>query len=125
MNAVVPAGRTGLAYTVGVLGALLIVAVLVWLMHRYTQPAPLGEDRAAVRAKALAEIRATEAEALNTAGWIDKNKGLVHLPIAQAMNVIERNWARDPAAGRSNLIERVEKATAPAPKAPEKPSQFE
>ena len=37
--------RTGLAYLSGILGALLIVAALVWAMQRYTQPPPLGEDR--------------------------------------------------------------------------------
>ena len=57
MNTDYPRERTGLAYLLAVLGAFLIVAGLVWAMRHYTQPPPLGEDRAAVRAKALAEIR--------------------------------------------------------------------
>ena len=44
--------RTGLAYVIGILGSLLIVAALVWAMQRYTQPPPLGEDRVALRKKA-------------------------------------------------------------------------
>ena len=47
--------RTGLAYLIGILGSLLIVAALVWAMQRYTQPPPLGEDRIALRKKALAD----------------------------------------------------------------------
>jgi uncharacterized protein YdaU (DUF1376 family) len=117
--------RTGLAYLITVLGSFLIVAGLVWAMQHYTQPAPLGEDRAAVRAKSLSELRAAEVEALNTTGWVDANKGIVRLRIDDAMNWVEQQWGQDPAAARSNLISRVEKATALPPKAPEKPSQFE
>ncbi len=113
------------AYIAGILGSFLIVAGLVWAMRHYTQPPPLGAARAAERAKALAELRAAEAEALEHPGWMDQNKGLVRLPIAVAMKKVEHDWAQDPEAARSNLVSRVEKATAPPPKAPEKPSQYE
>jgi hypothetical protein len=114
-----------LAYFIAILGSFLIVAALVWAMRHYAQPAPLGEDRAAVRAKALMELRAAEAEALNTTGWVDANKGLVRLRIEDAMQWVEQQWGKNPSAARSNLISRVEKATAPPPRQPEKPSQFE
>jgi hypothetical protein len=116
--------RTGLAYVIGILGSLLIVAALVWAMQRYTQPPPLGEDRVAVRKKALAEMRAVEASELATYGWVDQPKGVVRLPIAEAMQLTLRDW-QNPAAARSNLIARVEKATAAPPAAPAKPSAFE
>lgn len=125
MNSYPEPERSGLAYVITVLGAFLIVAGLVWAMRHYTQPPPLGEDRAAVRAKALAELRAAETEALNTTGWVDPTKGLVRLRIEDGMRWVEQEWARDPVAARSNLISRVEKATAPPPRQPEKPSQFE
>ena len=70
------------------------------------------------------ELRAAEVDALNNPGWIDQAKGVVRLPIAEALKLTEREWL-DPAAARSNLIARVEKATALPPKAPEKPSAFE
>jgi hypothetical protein len=117
--------RGGWAYVAGILGALLIVAGLVWAMRRYTEPAPLGEDRAAVRARALQEVRAAETEALEHTAWLDQGKGLVRLPIERAIWLVERDWSRDPAAGRSNLLARLAKATAEPPKAPEKPSEFE
>ena len=112
-------------YVFAVLGSLLIVGALAWAIHRYTQPPPLGEDRAAVRAKALAELRAAETEALEHPAWLNPQKGIVRLRIEDAMKLAERDWGRDPAAARSNLLERVAKATATPPKAPEKPSQFE
>jgi hypothetical protein len=92
-------------------------------MHEYTQPAPLNQNRAAERAKALTELRAYEAEQLNTAGWIDPAKGLARLRIEDAMKIVEQQWGKDPAAARSNLISRVEAANPPPPKPA--PSVFE
>jgi hypothetical protein len=116
--------RTGLAYLIGILGSLLIVAALVWAMQRYTQPPPLGEDRIALRKKALADLRAAEASELESYGWVDQAKGVVRLPINEAMKLALRDW-QNPAAARSNLIDRVEMATAVPPAAPAKPSPFE
>ena len=124
MNGAPVRERNALAWFLGVVGTFLILAALVWAMYRYTKSVPLGEDRAALRAKALAELRASENEALNTPAWLDQNKGIVRLRIEDAMKLVEREW-RNPAAARSNLIARVEKATAQPPKPPEKPSQFE
>ena len=125
MNSEPAAERTGLAYVIAILGAFLIVAGLVWAMRHYSQPPALGEDRAKVRAKALAELREDEADKLQNPGWVDPTKGLVRLPIAVAMKMVERDWGQNPAAARSNLVERVEKANVAPPKAPEKPSPFE
>ena len=124
MNSQPTGERTTLCYAVAILGCFLIVAALVWAMRHYTRPAPLGEDRVAVRKKALAELRAQEGEELNTYGWLDQGKGIVRLRIEDAMRWVEREW-QNPVAARSNLIARVEKATAAPPPAPAKPSVFE
>ena len=115
---------TGLAYVIGTLGSCLIIAALIWAMQRYTQPPPLGEDRVALRKKALADLRAAEASELGTYGWVDPAKGIVRLPIGEAMKLALREW-QNPASARSNLIARVQKATAVPPPAPAKPSEFE
>ena len=106
--------RAVLAYVVGILGSFLIVGALAWAIYRYTQPAPLGEDRAAFRAKNLTELRAAEHEALDTIAWLDPAKGIVRLRIEDAMNLVELAW-RNPPAARSNLIARVEKRDAVPP----------
>jgi hypothetical protein len=109
---------------VGFLIACLLFSATV-VMVKWSVPVPaIDADRAAVRAKALAEIRAAGSQALNHPGWIDENRGLMRLPIEVAMQITEREW-RDPAAARSNLMARVEKATASSPPAPAKPSAFE
>lgn len=116
--------RSTLAYVVAGVGAFLIVAVLVWQTRKLVQPPPLGEDRVAVRYQNLAEVRGADAKALTTVGWVDQAKGVVRLPIEEALKFAEREW-QNPAQARSNLIARVEKATFVPPKAPEKPSQYE
>jgi hypothetical protein len=109
------------AYVVAVIGAFLIVAGLVWVMISYTRPEPLGEDRAAVRRKALEETRNADAEALYNPNfvWQDQTKGLVRLPIKSAMDLSLQLW-QNPAAARSNLIVRVEKANYIPPPPPNK-----
>ena len=104
------------AYVFAVLGSFLIVGGLVWVMVQYTRPAPLGEDRAAARRKALQELRAANEEILNNPNYVWENpaKGIVRLPIDRAM-ALSFQWWQDPAAARSNLIARVEKATAIPP----------
>ena len=119
-----PNSGRGVSVTVAVVLACLIFAGLVWKMRQYTTPEPLGAVRVEERSKALAELRAVESDALSNPGWIDATKGLVRLPSAEAMKLAEREW-QNPAQARSNLIARVEKATALPPKAPEKPSPFE
>jgi hypothetical protein len=116
--------RTVWPVGVGFLIACFLFAVIVAAV-KWSVPVPaIDANRAAVRTKALAEIRAAETQALNHPGWIDENRGLVRLPISVAMQITERKW-QNPAAARSNLTARVEKAAAPVPKAPEKPSAFE
>jgi hypothetical protein len=109
------------AYSVAVIGCFLIVGALVWVMYSYTRPEPLGEDRAAVRRKTLAEVRNADAEVLNNPNyvWQDQTKGIVRLPLKSAMDLSLQLW-QDPAAARSNLIARVEKAFYVPPPPPNK-----
>ena len=116
--------KTKTAWCVAVVGAFLIVGALVCVMRRYTHTEPLNANRAAERAAALKELRATEADALTSVAWIDQGKGLVRLPISEAMKLVEREW-QNPAAARAKLIDREEKASFVPPPPPPKPSAFE
>ena len=112
------------AYALAIVGTFLIVAALVSVMRRHSQPPPIDAKRIAERAKALAELRQAEAVALSTAEWIDQAKGIVRLPITNAMEMVLKEW-QNPAAAKSNLVARVEKATFVPPPPPQKPSEFE
>jgi len=102
---------------------LLFVAVVVGVKWLVPVPA-IDADRAALRSKALADLRAAEATALNTAGWVDQERGIVRLPIETALQLAEKA-AHNPAAARADLIARAAKAAAPLPKTAPKPSAFE
>jgi hypothetical protein len=106
-----------------VVACLLFVALAVAVKLAVPVPA-IDADRAAVRSKALAEIQAAEATALNTPGWVDQDRGIVRLPIATALQLSE-SAAQNPAAARADLIARAGKAVAPLPKVAPKPSAFE
>ncbi len=116
--------KTKCAYCLALVGAFLIVGALVFAMRHYTRPEPLNANRAAERAAALKELHAAEADALNSPAWIDQGKGLVRLPIAEAMKLAERE-GQNPAAARASLIAREEKASFVPPPPPPKPSAFE
>ena len=105
------------ALAIGGLGTFLLVALLVVAMRHYTRPEPVGANRVEERYKNLQEQRAVDAKALNEYDWQDKDKGIVRLPVQRAMELTLQEW-QNPAAARSNLISRVEKATAVPPPKP-------
>ena len=106
-----------------VLAIILFAALAVAVKFLASVPA-IDADRAAERSKALAEIHATEEKSLNTLGWADQARGIVRLPIEAAMQQAALAW-QNPAAARADLKARAEKAAAPAPVVPAKPSAFE
>jgi len=108
----------------GFIFACFVLMLVILAAKHSAHPPAIDADAAGKRVKALAEIRATESNALDHAGWIDQSRGLVRLPISLAMQITEIAW-QNPAAARSNLIARAEKATAPVPAAPAKPNPFE
>jgi len=126
MNTTRPAESNLTAYFASVLGALLIIALLVWAIYRYAHPAPLGTNRADERRKNLADMRQANA-GLDQYGWADPAKGFVRLPIGEAMRVTIKDYQNVDAA-KKEIAVRVDKASAPppeAPKPPEQPNKYE
>jgi hypothetical protein len=115
--------RASSAATGFIVASLVFIGLFVAVKFSINVP-PVDADRAAVRAKALAEIRATEEKSLNTAGWIDQSRGIVRLPIDTALQEAVQAW-QNPAQARADLISRQTNASAPAPVVPAKPSAFE
>jgi len=73
-------------------GVLLLVLLLVvgGLLLGRSDSATEREDadRASVRIKNLVELQAADTALLTTYGWNDKAKGIVHLPIDRAMELV-------------------------------------
>lgn len=116
--------RPGAVRLVAGCAALLSVAALVWLTHGLVSPPPLGAERAAFRDQNLAEVREADVRALTTPGWVDRARGIVRLPIEEALKLAEREW-QNPTQARAHLLGRLEKATAVPAKPAGKPGASE
>ena len=115
--------RASSAVTGFIVASLIFIALAI-VVKFFIQVPAIDADASATRAKALAELRATEDKSLATAGWIDRSRGIVRLPIETAMQETVQAW-KNPAQARADLISRQENASKPAPAAPAKPSAFE
>ncbi len=113
-----------IANVLAILGTFLVMAFLVGLMRHYTATPSLTADRAAERMKILSDFKAANAPLLEKYDWQDKDKGIVRVPVERAKELVLEEW-QNPAAARSNLMARAARAFAPAPKPPEKKSEFE
>ncbi len=101
--------------------ALALVGALMWWAVQRSEPPGLDTARVRQRLENLARWRAENAQALTHYAEIDPSRGIWRLPLARATE-LALQFASDPAAGRSNLLARLEKATA---KPPEKPNPYE
>jgi hypothetical protein len=72
-------------------GIVLLFALFGVIVLAVIGPAPRGSDYEETRAKKRADVlKTTRDEAnkvLTTYGWIDKTKGVAHIPIARAMEL--------------------------------------
>jgi hypothetical protein len=117
-------GVTIAAWSIGIVGTFLLMALLVFAMYHYTRPEPLGANRQQERQQFLTETRQASADALHSFAWIDQSKGFVRVPIERALELTLREW-QDPVAARANLISRMEKATEAPPPPPEPENPYE
>jgi hypothetical protein len=73
------------------LGIVLLFALFGVIVLAVVGPTPRGADfeqkRANAREEKLKTLRQAAAKELTTYGWIDKNKGVVRLPIERAMEL--------------------------------------
>ena len=76
----------------GVLSVLIIVVLLVWLRSWFF----VGKHEAmqkmvlSVQNPALEELKMREALRLGSYGWVDKENGVVHIPIDRAIELIAK-----------------------------------
>jgi hypothetical protein len=101
----------------GIVIVALFLAMFYFTRNMYREN-PTGRPGAAARAQerlsARNELRDKTATALRNGGVIDTNKGLVRIPISRAMEMTIKAY-ENPDAARSNLVDRSQKAAAPAP----------
>lgn len=98
-----------------IIAAFLLMAFLVRQMTKVAQPPPVGAERAIARARDNAAIRAEGSAALQSWGYVDPTRGIVRMPIEDAMKLTVQGY-QHAAAFHTDVLARVEKATAPPPK---------
>jgi len=109
-------GKGRMAITVvAVLATFLLVAFLVRQMVKVTAPAPVGANIGAARADENTKIRAAGADAAKNWGYSDPARGMVRVPIDEAMKLTVQGY-QNAAAFKTDLAARAEKASAPPPK---------
>jgi hypothetical protein len=68
---------------------LLLIAVIggLWLNRSTSATEAEDAERSALRTKNLTELQTADEATLNTYGWNDQAKGVVHIPITKAMEL--------------------------------------
>jgi len=111
------------------LGVVLLFALFGVIVLAIIGPMPRGSDYEETRAKKRMENLKTAQEdaekALNTYAWVDKNKGVVRIPISRAMALTVANLAQKtpaaagpiatPAPAQASLAGAASPAASPAP----------
>jgi hypothetical protein len=106
-----------------IFGSLIFIVLVVIVKLSVTVPA-IDADRGAVLSNALFQMRTNEVVSLESAGWIDRSRGIIRLPISTAEQLAAQEW-QNPARARADLIARAKRASAPAPKPAATANPFE
>jgi hypothetical protein len=126
MPAELPYHRLKFGWLIGVALAFSIFAFVGWYSARMTNDFPdFDHDRAVARYATLAKVRETEDKLLNpvddqgkpTAVWVDQDKGLIQIPIDEAMMHELADLKNQPAA-QGCEVPGAAPAPAPPPPAP-------
>src|SRR5437899_11506286 len=108
------------------LGVVLLFALFGIIVLAIIGPSPRGSDYEETRAKKRMENRKTSREdadkALNTYAWIDKNKGVVRIPIGRAMELTIAQLAQQKPAAVGPIAKPEAQAASPAPAGSPQPS---
>jgi len=108
---------TPIRWYASVAGVLLIFAVIAFQSSRVAKDTTgYDEDQARLRAEKLAKLQAADEKTLTTADWVDKDKGIVRIPIDEAMTQeVALLQAKPVAAGTEIPGAAAPAAPAPAP----------
>ena len=98
-------------------GIVLLFALFGIIVLAIIGPMPRGSDyeetRAKKRMEQLKTVREDGEKALNTYAWIDKNKGVVQIPISRAMELTVADLAKQKPAPAGPIA--TPQAQSPAP----------
>ena len=82
----------GLASALGILGALLIFAFILYIAYLPNRPRAVDQDRIAERYANRRENDANQQSRATSYEWIDREEGIVRIPIDRAMILVVDQW---------------------------------
>jgi hypothetical protein len=72
----------------GVLGSIVIIMVVLAVAYNVSRPTEtVDADIVAQRRKVLADVQAAQADLYNNYSWVDQKKGVVRIPVAEAVKI--------------------------------------
>ena len=77
---------------VGVVGTLLLFVLILYLAYLPNRAGPVDKARIEQRKQNLAENQASEIERATTYAWVDRENGIVRIPIEKAMDLTVKDW---------------------------------
>lgn len=88
----------GTTATVGIVGAILVVIVVVFVQGLYESASRAEFQRKVVGEvpQELRSLRAAQLSRLHESGWVDRQRGIVAIPVEKAMELLAAD--PDPAA---------------------------
>lgn len=93
-----PIGKVGLIYLGTFIFLIIAPLVLMWAyprsvsdVSRRVEVQPPSPELQVAPAQDLAKFRAEQNRLINTYYWVDKQKGIVHIPIDEAMKKLARS----------------------------------
>ncbi len=89
-----PSGPWVVGFTVGIVVTLVVVVMAVHYLYEATLQNKEFEQVLSVDSTELREIRTAEAEQLNHYRYVDKQKGIVRLPIDRAIDLFAAEAAQ-------------------------------
>ena len=88
--------QTKVIFLWGVASVVILVILLVWLRSYFflVRNETIQANFLSAPNPKIDELHAHEQQVLNSYGWVDRQKGIVHIPIDQAMELMVREGGR-------------------------------
>lgn len=74
---------------ISVILLFLFILLVVYIPNRHT---PVDQEIVAQRKARLSELKAKEADIVNSYGWIDQSTGITHIPVDAAMELVVQSY---------------------------------
>lgn len=96
--------------TISIIFAILLLLLITYYFRFFlTRSTTLYTDRVQERIKAAQDINTLVQTSINEVSWIDREKGIMHIPVSNAMNLIVNIYNKKETA-RSEFLKRIENA---------------